>query len=111
MDPAVVIPNYETAFPLKDDHNFRRPSNLTVSTTASWKSRSPDSSPTKSRFRQGSDGETGIIQGPFMYVGPQRKRFHAQRNEAPYPIPCGLEELSRYNSLYFNGINGMLIFC
>jgi hypothetical protein len=32
----------------------------------------------------------------FVYVGPERKRFHANRGQAPYPLPCGLEELSRY---------------
>lgn len=103
MEPSAVIPNYDQTFPLKDDHRGpRRPSNLTVSTISS-KGHSPDPSPTRSRFREngeiGNSSPGGIVKGPFMYVGPEKKRFHAQKDEAPYPLPCGLEELSRYIKL------------
>ena len=95
-----MIPNYDQTFPVKDDSRGpRRPSNLTVSSKNSSKPHSREPSPTKSRFRENGDMAdrviTGIVKGPFMYVGPEKKRFHAQRNEAPYPLPCGLEELSR----------------
>jgi hypothetical protein len=33
--------------------------------------------------------------GPFVFIGPEKKRFHKNRDQAPYPLPCGLEELSR----------------
>ena len=101
MEPSAVIPNYEQTFPVKDDSRGapRRPSNLTVSSITSSKAHSPEPSPTKSRFRENGDigtgVMTGIVKGPFMYVGPEKKRFHAKRSEAPYPLPCGLEELSR----------------
>lgn len=104
MDPSAVIPNYDQAFPLKDSFRaFRRPSTLTVSSVASSRGRSPEPSPTRERFRQENDNgnqiEEGIIEGPFMYVGHKKRRFHAQRDSAPYPMPCGLEELSRYGLL------------
>jgi hypothetical protein len=100
MEPSAVIPNYDQTFPLKDDSRAsRRPSNLTLSSKTSSKARTPEPSPTKSRFRENGDMPndmiTGIVKGPFMYVGPEKKRFHAKRSEAPYPLPCGLEELSR----------------
>jgi hypothetical protein len=100
MEPSAVIPNYDQTFPVKDDpQGPRRPSNLTVSSRTSSKAHSPEPSPTKSRFTENGDmahGDiTGIVKGPFMYVGPEMKRFHAKRTEAPYPLPCGLEELSR----------------
>lgn len=98
MDPSAVIPNYELTFPLKDDsRTVRRPSNLTVS-SGSCKVASPEPSPTRSRCREGSrDGwSPGTVQEPFIYVGPDRTRFHVQREEAPYPMPCRLEELSRF---------------
>lgn len=95
-----MIPNYDQAFLVKDDsRGSRRPSNLTLSSKASSKAHSPEPSPTKGRFRENGDMAndviTGIVKGPFMYVGPEKKRFHAKTNEAPYPLPCGLEELSR----------------
>jgi hypothetical protein len=104
MEPSAVIPNYDQSFPLKEDSRGpRRPSILTVSSLSS-KAHSPEPSPTRSRFRQGSSDVGNqvlgaVTQGPFMYVGPQRKRYHAHRNQAPYPLPCGLEELSRFLSL------------
>jgi len=94
MDPSAVIPNYDTAFPIRDS---RRPSQLTVSSYASSKgAHSPEPSPTKLKAR--TNGETGdeVVRGPFAFVGPERKRYHARRDTAPYPLPCGLEELSRY---------------
>ena len=99
MEPSAVIPNYDQTFPLKDDSQGSRPSNLTLSSITSSKAHSPEPSPTKSRFRENGDMAndmmTGIVKGPFMYVGPEKKRFHAKRSEAPYPLPCGLDELSR----------------
>jgi hypothetical protein len=94
-----VIPGYEQL--VKGGAGPRRPSTtLTVSTASSSKGigggRSAEPSPTRSRYGSTSEWEDVIVQGPFMYVGPERKRFHAQRNEAPYPLPCGMEELSRY---------------
>jgi hypothetical protein len=89
-----VIPGYEQL--------LRRPSTLTVSTVNSSRGigggRSAEPSPTRSRYGSTSEREGVIVQGPFRYVGPERKRYHAHRNEAPYPFPCGLEELSRYKS-------------
>src|SRR5438045_7302698 len=101
MEPSAVIPHFDRAFPL-DYREPRRPSNLTVSTISS-KGQSADPSPTRSRFRESGDisgggnggSPAGIVKGPFVYVGPEKKRFHAQRIQAPYPLPCGLEELSR----------------
>ena len=93
-----MIPGYDNL--LKRGAGPRRPSTLTVSTVSSSRGigggRSPEPSPTRSRYGSTSEREDVIVQGPFMYVGPERKRFHAQRNEAPYPLPCGMEELSRY---------------
>jgi hypothetical protein len=104
MEPSAVIPNYDQTFPLKDEFRaFRRPSTLTVSSIASSRGRSPEPSPTRERFRRGSEItdviEEEVVQGPFMYVGHQKRRFHPQRDLAPYPLPCGLEELSRYSPL------------
>jgi hypothetical protein len=104
MEPSAVIPNYDQTFPLKDSvRAIRRPSILTVSSVASSRGRSPEPSPTRERFRQGSETADeiveGIVEGPFMYVGHKKRRFHAQRDSAPYPLPCGLEELSRYDLL------------
>ena len=96
-----MIPGYEQL--VKAGAGPRRPSTLTVSTVSSSRgiggARSPESSPTRSRYVCTGDREDVIVQGPFIYVGPERKRFHAQRDEAPYPLPCGLEELSRYPRL------------
>ena len=98
MEPSAVIPGYEQL--VKKGAGPRRPSTLTVSTISSSRGagggRSPEPSPTRSRYGStNGEREDFIVQGPFMYVGPERKRYHAQRNEAPYPLPCGMEELSR----------------
>jgi hypothetical protein len=77
----------------------RRPSNLTVS-SGSINLQSPEPSPTRSRYTMdtsiSSSSHVTLTPERFVYVGPERKRFHANRGQAPYPLPCGLEELSRY---------------
>lgn len=75
----------------------RRPSNLTLS---SFTGVSPEPSPTRSRCTRytsmSSTSRETLTPEWFMFVGKERKRFHANRTLAPYPFPCGLEELSRY---------------
>src|SRR5579871_1578760 len=81
---------------LRDDRGVRRPSALTLaSSTGSTGNRSAEPSPTRSRFTETTEPNQSVQQGPFVFVGPGRKRFHAERIKAPYPLPCGLEELSR----------------
>ena len=93
-----MIPNYEQSFPLKES---RQPANLSL-LNSSKVVQSPEPSPKQDRFRKGSHGSVlgSVIEGPFMYVGPQRKRFHAVRLEAPYLMPCGMEELSRFSPFF-----------
>ena len=93
-----MIPNYDQAFPIRDS---RRPSQLTVSSYTSSKGgvgHSPEPSPIRSKTRvNGDETDGGTVKGPFMYVGPDKRRYHAERDTAPYPFPCGLEELTRYH--------------
>jgi len=107
MEPSAVIPHYEQHF-----QSFRRPSNLALSFDSST-TQSPEPSPTRTRFTR-EPSETSlpqsttpsltsndIVKGPFRFVGPEKQRYHASRLEAPYPLPCGLEELSRMNMLHY----------
>jgi hypothetical protein len=92
MGPAAVIPSYDSP------KGHRRPSNLTVSSRSI---QSPEPSPTRSRNIDEEMGR-GVAAaqehaGPFIFAGPEKKRFHADRELAPYPLPCGVEELSRSN--------------
>lgn len=94
MEPAAVVPNHEAP------KGARRPSTLTLSSRSL---KSPEPSPTRSRDSEGELGRTATAEqeswGPFTFVGPERKRFHANRQHAPYPFPCGMEELSRFDRL------------
>jgi len=96
MDTTSIIPPRYDPF-YGPERVPRRPSNLTLSSTISTISGEP--SPTKSRVTEGTSPSYSfsgcVTQGPFTFVGPERRRFHAGRDKAPYPIPCGLEELSR----------------
>lgn len=92
MGPAALIPNCDSP------KGHRRPSNLTVSTRGI---QSPGPSPTRIRnideeMGRGVDSAQENA-GPFIFAGPEKKRFHANRELAPYPLPCGVEELSRSN--------------
>ena len=95
IDPAAVVPSYEAV------KGPPRPSTLTVSPSRSVKSAEPSPTMTLTRhLEEGMSRKTSVeadASGHFSFVGPQRKRFHANRLEAPYPYPCGLEELSRFD--------------
>src|ERR1700736_4565408 len=97
-----AIPRINSVPTLKDAGRMRKPTHLkTLSRSGSVQSQEP--SPTKSRFADPmsvrSASLVNVTPDPlFVFVGPERKRFHANRGEAPYPFPCGLEELSRYSS-------------
>src|SRR5262245_45584208 len=81
----------------RDARGPRGPSNLAFpSSIGSVETRSPELSPTKSRCSDAGETSQSVFKGPFIFVGPDGKRFHADRQRAPYPLPCGLEELSRY---------------
>jgi hypothetical protein len=101
MEPSAVIPNYEQVFALKEQVRGvpQRPSNLTLS-SVSLMGRSPEPSPTRSRFKEDIGVGTSLpaipTPGSFTFVGPEKTRFHSDRDKAPYPLPCGLDELSRY---------------
>ena len=88
-----MVPNHETP------KGLRRPSTMTLSSRSI---KSPEPSPTRFRNLEEEVGSSAAaaeseISGPFSFVGPQRKRFHADRRHAPYPFPCGVEELSRFD--------------
>jgi hypothetical protein len=92
-EPAGLMPNYESPT------GQRRPSNLTVSSRGV---QSSEPSPTRTRnldeeMDRGVDDAGQDNAGPFIFVGPEKKRFHANRQHAPYPLPCGVEELSRFD--------------
>jgi hypothetical protein len=94
MDSAAATHPFDPISPFRDDlRGPRRPSQLTMSTMSSG-IHTPEPSPTRSR--QLDSGETvEEDNGPFVFIGPEKKRFHKNRKQAPYPLPCGLEELSR----------------
>src|ERR1700734_968424 len=91
MDPAAVILHFDQVSLLRD---ARRPSQLTVSTMSSGGHNTPEPSPTRSRPVDSVEKKEEDS-GPFVFIGPEKKRFHKNRDQAPYPLPCGLEELSR----------------
>ena len=91
MEPVAEVSNSE-AF-----RRVRRPSTFTLSSRSI---KSPEPSPTWEKYLDTESGGTSTAEqensGPFVFVGPERKRFHAKRQLAPYPFPCGLSELSRF---------------
>jgi hypothetical protein len=98
MEPSAVIPNYDQTYPFKGDsvRGMRRPPNLSFSALSTG--HSPETSPSLYRVSPGSDcgnAVSSVGPGPFIYVGPQKTRYHAFGAYAPYPLPCGLEELTR----------------